>query len=46
MNPFYKNGLLQTLGGLCVLIVVMGIGRFAYTAMLPYMMDNYQLNEK
>ncbi|MFD1261162.1 YbfB/YjiJ family MFS transporter [Entomomonas asaccharolytica] len=46
MNPLYKNGLLQTLGGFCVLIIVMGIGRFAYTALLPYMMHSYQLNEK
>lgn len=40
-----KSGLGLAIGGACVLIVAMGIGRFAFTAVLPGMMEVYGFDE-
>jgi len=36
-----NNGILTAVGGCCGLVAFMGIGRFAFTALLPGMMDFY-----
>ncbi len=40
-----KTGFPAIIGGFCALLVAMGIGRFAYTALLPDMMISYGIDE-
>ena len=46
IKRLYNTGLLPALGGLAVLVIAMGVGRFAYTALLPSMMHAHALGEK
>ena len=40
-----QNGLRTTIAGFCTLVMVMGIGRFVYTALIPDMMHTHGFDE-
>ena len=45
MSQHHQKGILTALGGACAFIIAMGIGRFAFTALLPGMMSYHGFSD-